>query len=66
MGYSAQDEQFIHQVPRPLDQVHDDDNSWSDRCYFNTHSPDGRMLATISVDQTMRLWKAPALAETDR
>ena len=29
-------------------------------------SPDGRMLATISVDQTMRLWKAPALAETDR
>jgi WD40 repeat protein len=29
-------------------------------------APDGRTLATISVDQTMRLWKAPALAETDR
>jgi hypothetical protein len=44
MGYSAQDERFIHQLPRPLDQVHGDDNSWSDRCYFNVHSPDGRML----------------------
>jgi hypothetical protein len=44
MGYSAQDEQFIHQLPRPLDQVHDPDGSWSDRCYFNAHSPDGTLL----------------------
>jgi WD40 repeat protein len=29
-------------------------------------SPDGGTLATISVDETMRLWRAPAFSETDR
>ena len=44
MPYSAQDEEFVHQLPRPLDEVHDADGSWSDRCYFNAHAPDGSVL----------------------
>lgn len=44
MGYGPQDESFIHQLPRPLDQVHDADSSWSDRCYFSAHSHDGTVL----------------------
>ena len=44
MPYSEWDEYFIHQLPRPLDHVHDSDNSWSDRCYFNVHSPDDSLL----------------------
>ena len=44
MPYSAQDEQFTHQLPRPLDEVNDSHPSWSDRCYFNLHSPDDEML----------------------
>ncbi len=44
MGYSAWDEYFIHQLPRPFDHVHDSERSWSDRCYFNVHAPDGTML----------------------
>jgi hypothetical protein len=44
MPYSASDEYFIHQLPRPLDEVHDTERSWSDRCYFNAHSPDGTIL----------------------
>jgi len=44
MGYSAWDEYFIHQLPRPLDQVSDTEKSWSDRCYFNAHSDDGTIL----------------------
>jgi hypothetical protein len=44
MPYSAQDEQFTHQLPRPFDEVSDSDNHWSDRCYFNLHSPDDTML----------------------
>ncbi len=44
MPYSAQDEQFNHQLPRPFDQVDDSHPSWSDRCYFNLHSPDDEML----------------------
>jgi hypothetical protein len=46
MGYSAADESFTHQLPRPFDEVHDPDASWSDRCYFFAHSPDGDVLVT--------------------
>jgi len=46
MGYSAADESFTHQWPRPFDQVHHPDGSWSDRCYFFVHSPDGSLLVT--------------------
>ena len=46
MPYSAWDEYFIHQLPRTLDQVSDSEKSWSDRCYFNVHSPDGTILIT--------------------
>ncbi len=46
MPYGPWDEYFIHQLPRTLDTVSDSERSWSDRCYFNTHSPDGRMLLT--------------------
>lgn len=46
MGYAAADEQFTHQIPRPFDQVHQPDGSWSDRCYFFAHSPDGSQLVT--------------------
>lgn len=46
MGYSAADERFMHQWPRPFDEVHHPDGSWSDRCYFFAHSPDGTQLVT--------------------
>ncbi len=46
MGYSAADERFSHQFSRPFDQVHSPDGSWSDRCYFFLHSPDGSLLVT--------------------
>jgi hypothetical protein len=46
MGYAAEDERFTHQLPRPFDQVHHPDGSWSDRCYFFAHSPDGDLLVT--------------------
>ena len=46
MGYAAADEQFTHQLPRPFDEVHHPDGSWSDRCYFFAHSPDGTTLVT--------------------
>ncbi len=46
MGYSVDDERFTHQLPRPFDEVHDHDGSWSDRCYFFAHSPDGTQLIT--------------------
>lgn len=46
MGYSAADESFTHQLPRPFDEVHHPDGSWSDRCYFFAHSPDGSLLVT--------------------
>src|SRR5438552_18450133 len=46
MGYSAQDEYFVHQLPRPVEEVHHPDGSWSDRCYFFAHSPDGSLLLT--------------------
>ncbi len=47
MPYRAWDEYFIHQLPRPFDQVHDSDKSWSDRCYFNLHPSDASMLITM-------------------
>jgi hypothetical protein len=46
MGYGPWDEYFIHQLPKPVDQVHDPDKSWSDRCYFSAHSPDRSTLLT--------------------
>jgi hypothetical protein len=46
VGYSAEDERFTHQLPRPFDEVHNADGSWSDRCYFFAHSPDGEFLVT--------------------
>ena len=44
MGYSAADESFTHQLPRPFDEVHHPDSTWSDRCYFFAASPDGSLL----------------------
>lgn len=44
MGYSAADESFTHQLPRPFDEVHHPDSTWSDRCYFFAASPDGDLL----------------------
>jgi hypothetical protein len=46
MGYSAADERFTHQLPRPFDHLHHPDGSWSDRCYFFVHSPEGDLLVT--------------------
>ena len=46
MPYNAWDEYFVHQLPRPFDHVNDTAESWSDRCYFNVHSPDGTLLVT--------------------
>ncbi len=46
MAYKAQDEEFVHQLPRTLDHVSDSDKSFSDRCYFNVHAPDGTWLMT--------------------
>lgn len=46
MGYSETDETFTHQWPRPFDEMHHPDGSWSDRCYFFAHSPDGTQLVT--------------------
>lgn len=46
MPYSAADERFTHQWPRPFDEVHHPDGSWSDRCYFFAHAPDGTQLVT--------------------
>ena len=46
MGYSAADERFTHQYPRPFDEVHSTDGSWSDRCYFFAHSPAGDLVIT--------------------
>jgi hypothetical protein len=45
-GYSAASERFTHQLPRPFDELHDPDGSWSDRCYFFVHSHDGSLLVT--------------------
>lgn len=44
MGYSAADESFTHQLPTTFDQVHHQDASWSDRCYFFAAAPDGSVL----------------------
>jgi hypothetical protein len=46
VGYSGEDERFTHQLARPFDEVHHPDGSWSDRCYFFAHSPDGEFLVT--------------------
>lgn len=54
MPYSTDDERFIHHYPRPFGEahhpntagVHHPDGSWSDRCYFFAHSPDGDLLVT--------------------
>jgi hypothetical protein len=46
MGYSEADESFTHQLPRPFDEMHHPDGSWSDRCYFFAHPPDGSLLLT--------------------
>ena len=59
MPYSAQDEQFIHQLPRPFDQVDDTDPSWSDRCYFNLHSPDDELLVVDGLRATTRTRSGP-------
>lgn len=44
MPYTAQDELFLHQLPRTFDQVSDSERTFSDRCYFNCHSPEGDFL----------------------
>lgn len=46
MPYGPWDEYFIHQLPRTFDHVSDSEASWSDRCYFNLHSPDDSLLLT--------------------
>jgi hypothetical protein len=58
MGYSAADERFTHQLPRPFDQVHRPDGSWSDRCYFFVHSPDGSLLVTSGYGNNPNQGKA--------
>ena len=45
MGYSAADERFTHQFPRPFDEVHHPDGTWSDRCYFFAAFADGTAAA---------------------
>ena len=44
MPYGPWDEYFVHQLPSTMDVVHDSEPSWSDRCYFNVHSPDESLL----------------------
>jgi hypothetical protein len=44
MPYGPWDEYFVHQLPRPLDTVHNSDPTWSDRCYFSVQNPEGTML----------------------
>ncbi|GAC1378391.1 MAG: hypothetical protein NVSMB4_08060 [Acidimicrobiales bacterium] len=46
MGYGPWDEYFVHQLPAPMGHVHSPDKSWSDRCYFSAHAPDGSALLT--------------------
>lgn len=58
MGYSAADESFTHQFSRPFDEVHDPDGSWSDRCYFFAHSPDGDLLVTSGYGNNPNQWAA--------
>ena len=53
MPYGPWDEQFVHQLPRTLDHVHDSEPSWSDRCYFNVHAPDALAVADQRATATI-------------
>jgi len=45
MPFSAADDQyFVHQLPRTFDHVSDSGPTWSDRCFFNAVTPDGRLM----------------------
>jgi hypothetical protein len=63
MPYSAWDEYFIHQLPRTLDHVSDSDKNWSDRCYFNVHSPDGSLLVTMGYGNNPNTQRAQGYAK---
>ena len=63
MPYRAWDEYFVHQLPRTFDQVSDSEKSWSDRCYFNLHSPDASMLVTMGYGNNPNTQRAAGLRE---
>ena len=63
MPYSAADEQFVHQLPRPMDEVSDSEPSFSDRCYFNVHSPDGSLLVTTGYGNNPNQQRAHGYAK---
>lgn len=63
MPYSPADESFTHQLPRPFDEVHQPDGSWSDRCYFYAHSPDGTLLLTNGYGNNPNQRSAAAYAK---
>jgi len=43
------DEWLIHQVPRPIQQVHSDHPHWQDRFYFNFMTPDGQSAGLLGL-----------------
>ena len=63
MPYRAWDEYFVHQLPRTFDQVSDSEKSWSDRCYFNLHSPDASMLVTMGYGNNPNTQRAAGYAK---
>ncbi len=63
MPYRAWDEYFVHQLPRTFDHVSDSEKSWSDRCYFNVHSPDASMLITMGYGNNPNTQRAAGYAK---
>ena len=63
MPYRAGDESFVHQLPRPLDEVGDSEPSWSDRCYFNVHAPDGSLLVVTGYGNNPNAQRAHGYAK---
>lgn len=46
---SKMDEWLIHQVPRPIQQVHSDNPHWQDRFYFNFMTRDGASAGLLGL-----------------
>ncbi len=46
---SKMDEWLIHQVPRPIQQVHSDSMHWQDRFYFNFMTRDGESAGLLGL-----------------
>jgi hypothetical protein len=46
---SKMDEQLIHQVPRPIQQVHSASPHWQDRFYFNFMTRDGESAGLLGL-----------------